>query len=167
MTNDIARILDRDRKELLDLTYRNRLLNVPRNQTRSKTLEIIDEKSDKIFRILVQKGKKMYFLPAPEPDKDEEEDSKQVSYNLLQSDNEELDGLGRAKRHVGLSLQTPHCSERLQKRLLSLYFDARTHQEEQGVNILYLAMGFLRLYEDDESDRARWAPLIFGTSFAG
>ena len=74
--------------------------------------------------------------------------------------NEELDGLGRAQRHVDPFLQTPHRSERLHKRLLSLYFDARTYQEEQGVNILYLAMGFLRLYEDNESDKARWAPLI-------
>ncbi len=48
----------------------------------------------------------------------------------------------------------------MQKRLLSLFHDARTLEEEQGVNILYLAMGVLKWFEDDNSDVERYAPLI-------
>lgn len=169
--SEIARILNRDRKDLLDLTYHNRLLNVPRRQARSKTLEIIDEKSDEIFRILVEEGKTMYFRPIPKPEEDKQEDgyeSKEedknkretIFYDLPQPENEELDERGRAARHIDTFLQTPHLSERLQKRLLSLYFDARTYQEEQGVNVLYLAIGLLKLYEDNNSDKERWAPLV-------
>ncbi len=45
--------LERSRRELLDLTARNRLLNTPRHRKRSRSLEIVDELSDEIFRILV------------------------------------------------------------------------------------------------------------------
>jgi hypothetical protein len=38
--------------------------------------------------------------------------------------------------------------------------DARTFIEEQGVSILYLALGFLKWYEAPSSDKARFAPLL-------
>ena len=38
--------------------------------------------------------------------------------------------------------------------------DAKMAEEERGVNILFLALGFLRWYEDEESDVPRDAPLI-------
>ena len=37
---------------------------------------------------------------------------------------------------------------------------ARTAEKEQGVNILYLALGFLTWFEDKSSSVAREAPLI-------
>src|SRR5208282_4091603 len=49
---------------------------------------------------------------------------------------------------------------RLEKRLLSIYRDAKTAEEEQGINILFLAIGFLRWYEDDHSEVVREAPLV-------
>ena len=48
----------------------------------------------------------------------------------------------------------------MQKKLLKLFYDARTYEEEQGVNILYLALGFLRWYEDQNSKVERFAPLL-------
>lgn len=57
-------------------------------------------------------------------------------------------------------LQTILNPEDLQKRLLRTFYDARTSQQEQGVNTLYLALGFLKWYEDDASDKARHAPLL-------
>ena len=63
-------------------------------------------------------------------------------------------------RHVDLRLQTRLGSERLQGRLLSIYYDAQTYEQEQGVSILYLAMGFLKWYESPSSDKARYAPLL-------
>ncbi len=56
-------------------------------------------------------------------------------------------------------LQTPHQSPELQKRLLTTYYAARTVLEEQGVNILYLALGVLRWYEADAAQQPRRAPL--------
>ena len=57
-------------------------------------------------------------------------------------------------------LQTELDEPKLEKRLLSIYRDAKTAEEEQGINILFLAIGFLRWYEDDSSDVQRKAPLV-------
>jgi hypothetical protein len=40
------------------------------------------------------------------------------------------------------------------------YRDAQTLEEEQGVNILFLAIGFLRWFEDERSEVRREAPLV-------
>ncbi len=48
----------------------------------------------------------------------------------------------------------------LQKRLLDLYHDARTLEEEQGVNILYLALGTLKWIDPNNSENVRYAPLV-------
>ena len=39
-------------------------------------------------------------------------------------------------------MQTNLDEQKLEKRLLSIYRDAKTAEEEQGINILFLAMGF-------------------------
>ena len=63
-------------------------------------------------------------------------------------------------RYTDLLLETPLGVDALQKRLLQLARDARTAEEEQGINILYLALGFLRWYESPNSQVMREAPLI-------
>ena len=45
--------LDRARTELLDLSARNRLLNMPKSGKSSKTIELVDERSSEVFRLLV------------------------------------------------------------------------------------------------------------------
>ncbi|MGE3713582.1 MAG: DUF4011 domain-containing protein, partial [Alphaproteobacteria bacterium] len=72
----------------------------------------------------------------------------------------DVDESGIAKRHTDHRLQTLLTSEGLQKRLLSMYYDAKTFEEEQGVNILYLGIGMLKWFEDKNSDIERHAPLI-------
>ncbi len=57
--------LERARTELLDLSARNKLLNIPRSRT-AKLLEIIDERSTEIYRLLVKEGKAFTFLPGRE-----------------------------------------------------------------------------------------------------
>src|SRR4029079_10702467 len=66
----------------------------------------------------------------------------------------------REAKGSGQKLHTQLTSEVLQKRLLRIYRDARTLEEEQGVNILFLAVGFLRWFEDEPSEIAREAPLL-------
>ena len=50
--------------------------------------------------------------------------------------------------------------EPLEKRLLKLFREARTFEEEQGVNILFLAIGFLNWFEDARSEERCSAPLL-------
>src|SRR5271156_1653552 len=61
---------------------------------------------------------------------------------------------------AGAQLQTNLDVEVMGKRLLAIYREARTAEEEQGINILFLAVGFLRWYEDDKSEVVREAPLV-------
>ncbi len=160
MANDavLRNVLENARKELLDLTARNRLLNTSRSSSRSSRLEVVDELSDEVFRHLVVANKSMSFLPLPEEENAANDADDRV--RLFQPDDDESEGGGLAARHVDDKLQSQLTSQQLQKRLLKLFYDARTHEEEQGVNILYLALGFLKWYEDPNSDRERYAPLL-------
>lgn len=147
------------RRELLDLTTRSRLLHTPRGAS-VKIVEVADERSEQIYRILVQDGKRMSFLPRPEPEGGLEADDPYMQMELLAPEDDDSDEETVASRHVDTRLQTKLLSPKLQKRLLQLYYDARNFEEEQGVNILYLALGFLKWFEAGSSDRPRYAPLI-------
>lgn len=69
-TSGITVSLDRIRKKLLDLSRRNRLLNY---RAGSRSLPIVDELPDEVFRMLVTGEKTIYFAPLPEPDEEDEE----------------------------------------------------------------------------------------------
>jgi len=151
-------VLENARRELLDLTTRNRLLNTSRRDARSSRLEVVDELSEEVFRHLVIEKKAMSFLPVAD---DEPADGADDGPGLLfqPGDQDPIEN-GTAARHRDDKLQTRLTSDRLQKKLLKLYYDAQTYEEEQGVNILYLALGFLRWYEDQNSKVERFAPLL-------
>ena len=53
--------IDAARRDLLELSTRNRLLATPRDQDRGLSLEIKDELSDEIFRMMVTEAKPMRF----------------------------------------------------------------------------------------------------------
>lgn len=154
----IAPLLDKSRQALLDLSTRNRLLSLPRGNKNARLIDIVDELSAEAFRLLVQESRSMAFLAAR--DKKEADDASSDFGVLEQPDDDEADARGIAKRHSDLRLQTRLTSAGLQKRLLSLYYDALTFEEEQGVNILYLALGTLKWFEAEKSDTERFAPLV-------
>jgi very-short-patch-repair endonuclease len=159
----IADVLQSQRRVLLDLTYRNRLLNIPKKPS-VRSITIHDELSSEVLRMLLEK-KKFTFSGVPSnaneealPDNELREDESEFS--LGQPEEEGLDENGIARRHTDSKLQTKLKSEHLQKRLLGIYYEARTMLEEQGVNVLYLALGQLRFRERDGSEEFRYAPLI-------
>ena len=65
-----------------------------------------------------------------------------------------------AARHVDNKLQTAHDVVRMDVRLRNTLRHARSSIEEQGVNILYLALGALVWYESESSETPRTAPLV-------
>jgi len=164
MPPSIADILEQSRRELLDLSLRNRLLSIPSKAQSARVLHIHDELSEQIFRLLVEDKKSLSFLPAPQSVQvDAEQNGSSVEHSgfaLPQPEDEEDSETGLAKRHIDLRLQTSLSSERLQQRLLGLYRDAQTMLEEQGINILFLSLGQLKWFESPDSDTARLAPLI-------
>ncbi|ARA93107.1 hypothetical protein AWN76_007990 [Rhodothermaceae bacterium RA] len=159
--SDVGRSLEEARKELLDLGLRNPLINFRRLKARG--IHVIDELPTEIFRILVTEGKSMSFLPVPDPEEADEADAEAPTpgeEDELLDQPEEDESEGPAARHIDSKLQTSHTSNRLQKRLLNTYYAARTYIEEQGVNVLYMALGMLEWYEAPSSTTMRRAPLI-------
>jgi len=63
-------------------------------------------------------------------------------------------------KYLDTKLQTDEDEQKLQSRLLNTYYFARTSIEEQGVNLLYLALGMLRWYDTGDSETLRSAPLV-------
>lgn len=155
--------LERARTELLDLSARNRLLNIPRSSKAARTIEVVDEKASEVFRLLVSEGKALTFLPgktsrAADGVPGDEEDEEVA--DLAQPEDDGVDERGVANRHGDTRLQTRMTSKGLQKRLLDLYTDARTLEEEQGTNILFLALGTLKWVDPNNKANVRFAPLI-------
>ena len=152
--------LETIRKELLDLSNRNRLLNTPRNATRSGYLEIVDELSQEVFRTLVAEKRAMSFLPQALVGAAPTETATSDQQLLLAQPEDEQPNGDLAVRYTDDRLQTKLTSEALQKKLLKLYLDAQTYEQEQGVSILYLALGFLKWFEADNSEKPHYAPLL-------
>ncbi|MDP9485125.1 MAG: DUF3320 domain-containing protein, partial [Actinomycetota bacterium] len=149
---NVSAILEASRGELLDLGLRNPLINY--RPSRAKGVEVVDELPAEVFRILVRERKAMTFKEAPEG---EGGNAAEGEWVLDQPDHSE----GRtAARHVDLRLQTRLSSSKLQSRLIKTEREARTFVEEQGVNVLFLALGMLRWYEAESSREHRQAPLI-------
>lgn len=158
----IAEVLQAQRRVLLDLTYRNRLLNLPKKAS-TRSIVVHDEVSAEVAAQLLAK-KSMSFSPLPggfgaEELAASEQLHDEADVMLLQPD-DELDDDGVATRHRDNKLQTKLKSEHLQKRLLEIYYEARTMLEEQGVNVLYLALGQLKFCERLGSSEFRYAPIV-------
>ena len=145
--NTIQTELNEARKELLDLSQRNPLINY--KPLKARGVEVVDESPPSVFRILVQEEKAMSFLPKPEPEEDDD-------LQLFEDDEVETD----PTRHTDSKLQTHYSPTELQRRLLNTYYTAQTAIEEQGVNTLYLALSMLEWYESESSDILRRSPLV-------
>jgi len=152
--------LERARVHLLDLTARNRLLNIPRSQARSGSLiEVTDEKAVEVYKLLVRENKALTFAAGRSASGDTEVEREEID-ELAQPEEDGVDARGVAHRHSDTRLQTRLTSKGLQKRLLNLYFDARTLEEEQGVNVLFLALGTLKWIDPKNATNIRYAPII-------
>ncbi|EGR0062852.1 DUF3320 domain-containing protein [Vibrio vulnificus] len=153
MNNNLKDIFDKSRQELLDMGLRgNTLLSLGKG---ARVLDIVDEKSIQVFDTLVNAQKPMAFAPAP---KDlESEDGEGLTVSQLKAHLEQQVG---NKRHDDNELQTALFKKTLENRLLKLGAEALSYVQEQGVDLLYLAAGFIKWYEDDSSDKARYAPLV-------
>jgi len=128
----IERLLADARLRLVETGTRNRLVHTPRGGKRTRSLPIIGADTDDLFDTLVRSGRALRFLPASL----ERELALEIKADY-ESSIPVADGTSNG-------LQTNLDEQRLEKRLLSIYRDAKTAEEEQGINILFLAIGFLR-----------------------
>ena len=146
------------RARLLDTTTRNRLVHVNR-KGRINALNIINERTESIYRILGENGKRMAFAAqGKDKAKKGEENETQELFETIEDDTPFDES-----RFEDLYLETPLGPDAQHKRLLKLYAEAKSADEDMGFNILYLAMGFLKWKEEKGGSRKRTdreAPLI-------
>ena len=155
---DLTRAVESVRHRLLDVGKRNKLINAPIGRERAKQLTIEDELSDEVFKILYLQGKSMTFQPAKDdmPVYSEHEDDESVFLPTFDVGADPT----VAERHSDKKLQTRLAADGLQKKSLTLFRDAQTLEEEQGISVLFLALGFLSWFESESSEIERFAPLI-------
>ena len=134
-TNIIEKEFKNLRKELLDLTLRNQLLNF---KSRAKTITIVNQSPINLFQTLVLQENKMYFVANK---KDKKEDKSSVWDHIPFDFTKFSEG--------DKKLATDLTPKELQKRLYYINNQAKTMLQEQGYNILYLAIGFLEWTGED------------------
>lgn len=148
---DINRRIDLWKSKLLDLGKRNRLINY-RDLKRS-SLRIIKPGLIELWKSLVVDG-----IPLVFPYDYYYESTLFSNGNADDDDNDEF---SENSQHQDNSRVTTNQSPKdQQKTLKSIRDKARIVIEEQGVNVLYLAFGFLKWYETDYSDQTLVSPLV-------
>ena len=151
--------LDRWKSKLLDLSLHNRLLNTRFSLGTIVPLKGTDIAAEYVGDLedLLAAGTSVAVLPRP----DAQELFGPRSPELMEQrvhDDAMGDYLSTALRNRRIHADlTP---SELLKRLTKLYRDSRTAIEESGSNTLYLAIGFLCWYEDENSQTERFAPLV-------
>ncbi len=150
MLNKSSNIIEKEfknlRKELLDLTLRNQLLNF---KTRAKTITIVNQTPINLYQTLVLQENKMYFVANK---KDKKEDKSSVWDHIPFDFSKFSEG--------DKKLATDLTPKELQKRLYYINNQAKTMLQEQGYNILYLAIGFLEWKDKSKPRQKNNAPLV-------
>lgn len=128
--------LEKWKNKLLDLGKKNRLINF--KESKRGTLKITSPNIESLFNELVVNERTLSFP---------------IISNEWNCESEE-------PRIIKGDLDTNRTVEEQQKTLSSLRSKSRSAKEEQGINILYLCIGFLNWYESDISKQKLVSPLI-------
>ncbi|MGH6853718.1 MAG: DUF4011 domain-containing protein, partial [Methylocella sp.] len=145
----IEKLLAGARLKLIETGTHNRLIHTLRGAKRSRALTITGNASDQVFANLVREHKPLRLLAAGEIADVRHDAATPETPRLVTPETSDRNGL-----------QTSLLPGLLHKRLHAMRRDAQTAKAERGVNILFLALGFLRWHEDEESGTPREAPLI-------
>ncbi|AVR95663.1 DUF3320 domain-containing protein [Pseudoduganella armeniaca] len=147
----LQRLFDDTRRRLVETGTRNRLVHVNRANTRGNVVAIVNERADETYALLAA-GKALRFRPLGR----DVDDAAADAVRLADVGEEGFD----PERQRDGWLETRLGPDALQKRLLKIAREARTAEEESGVNVLYLALGFLTWLEQKPGAPAREAPLV-------
>lgn len=150
----VSRFLATARKKLVDTGTRNPLIDTKRGRPRN-SIAIVNERADDVFQILWRDEKIMRFHASLENEEAFDDDD-------VHLENVDLGAtpLVDESRFTDRLLDTTLGTDALQKTLQRLARDAQTAEDEQGINLLYLAIGFLRWFESERSEIMREGPLV-------
>jgi very-short-patch-repair endonuclease len=158
----VRRKLEQARHQLIERNLRNKLVNCALTARRAQQVRVVDELADEVFKMLLVHKRDMTFAPGRGLENEEEDaaDPDYATWIPPENSAPRSEEGGIALRHRDNILQTSLSAEGLQKRLTSLYYESIETEQEQGVNVLYLALGFLKWFEDPRSEVERFAPLL-------
>src|SRR5712671_4536507 len=156
----VRRKLDQARHQLIERNLRNKLVNCALTSKRSLQVRIVDELPDEAFKTLLAQKRDMTFAPGRGVASEDEDTDPDYAVWTPPDASPGRPDEGVASRHRDTVLQTQLSAEGLQKRLTALYYESIENEEETGVNVLYLALGFLKWFEDPRSEVERYAPLV-------
>ena len=145
--------VDRWKRDLLDITNRNNMINMKQG-TKVVPLLTSDISS---FEDGLARGEEFTLLPRPQ----EWDSAKAYGERPFESENyignyasSASDELSRRR------IRTPMTELETERGLKSVYRLATKEIEESGCNSLFIALGILRWYEGRSTGTARYAPLI-------
>ena len=139
-------------RKLLDLSLRNSLLNF-RATAMSVQLMISDLG---VLEDEISNGEDFKVMPMPNDMILQMSDSKIFE---IENDRDLISNISQSefKSH---RLRTFISETELEKTMKKLHRQAKVSIEENGVNTIYLALGFLKWFETEKSDKPRYAPLV-------
>jgi len=170
--------LENLRNRLLDLTFRNKLINFKHNKS---CLRVIDELPDQLAETLLS-GSKMKFIPISDPKRLELIEEGYIDIDPITKKDvitkkrptvkewAKIKGFDTSyqvpsdysdddEKHSDKNIQTVMYPFEMEATLKKIHQLAKTSINETGSNILYLSFGFLE-WMDDTQDRSAIAPLF-------
>ena len=162
MLNIVTERVNKWKDKLIDLSKRNRLLNF--RPTKVTTIHVTDELPPEVFKMVVLENEIMKFLPSDSDDSDKTLfDTKESNTSKSTSESHDLEDYDENKideKHKDNCLQTELPDEQLQKNLFRISSKASSVMEEQGYNVLFLALGCLEWFESKDSSVKLKAPIL-------
>ena len=139
-------------RKLLDLSLRNTLLNFRKSKTTVQLMTAnLFELEDQIAM-----GEQFTIMARP---KDLDGIMGETNLFAIDKDREFIEAIASSE-FLHRKIRTFVDEQELEDVLKNIHRKARVLIEENGANSLFLALGFLRWYETDESQKARYAPLV-------
>lgn len=146
---DLERKIDRWKRELLDTTKKNKMINF--KETKRATLRILEPEASELFNKLAFYDKPLTFQKPINKDTDIR------TYSMIAL----METLSYTLNVQVGDIKTAGTIVEREKTLKNLRSKAKLAQEEQGTNILYLCFGFVYWREHDrESSPWMKAPLL-------
>lgn len=139
-------------RKLLDLSLRNMLVSF---RVTKNALQLISPELAALENAL-SSGSDFRIMPRA---KDWDKTLRDNQFYFIENGESAVQNLVR-EDFSGKRLRCFADEKELNEALKNLYRRAKVSIEENGTNTLYLALGFLRWYESDVSEKARYAPLI-------
>jgi hypothetical protein len=161
--------IDQARRELLDPSRRNRLLHSPLTGKRPWCMAVVGHDPDELYRALCRQENFRGYAFDSSSEQDEPTDAQDQNLPVQPSSPSATESTRRVRMSAAgrmngsggrPRLQTKLTPEKLEKRLTKIFREERTLEEEQGVSTLYLALGFLKWFDSDQSEEPSFAPLI-------